>query len=95
MKMLAEYLEHAIKFEQLAAQERDAQLRTALENRPSPIEPWPKSAPKNLASDCAAITTDNFRIAPSNVAMTKVGRCHRVPRGNVVIRRGHCSGSRV
>jgi hypothetical protein len=33
MKMLAEYLEHAIKFEQMAAQERDARLRVALEKQ--------------------------------------------------------------
>jgi hypothetical protein len=33
MKMLAEYLEQAIKFEQLAAQESDAQLRAAFEKQ--------------------------------------------------------------
>jgi hypothetical protein len=33
MKMLAEYLEKAITFEQLAAQEKDAVLRASLEKQ--------------------------------------------------------------
>jgi hypothetical protein len=33
MKMLAEYLEKAITFEQLAAQEKDATLRASLEKQ--------------------------------------------------------------
>ena len=33
MKMLAEYLEKAITFEQLAAQEKDAALRASLERQ--------------------------------------------------------------
>jgi hypothetical protein len=33
MKMLAEYLEHAIKFEQMAAQERDAKLKEHFETQ--------------------------------------------------------------
>lgn len=57
MKMLAEYLEKAITFEQLAAQEKDATLRASLEKqaaayrklaverakRLKPQEPPPKS----------------------------------------------------
>jgi len=30
MKMLAEYLENAIKFEQMAAEEKDAKLKNAI-----------------------------------------------------------------
>ena len=33
MKMLAEYLESAIKFEQMAAEEQDARLKVHLENQ--------------------------------------------------------------
>ena len=33
MKMLAEYIEHAIRFEQLAAQEKDPKLRAEFEKQ--------------------------------------------------------------
>src|SRR5262245_35771099 len=52
MKMLAEYLDSAIKFETLAAAETDAKQRRSLKSRPKPIgsslyvlgrgdSPWP------------------------------------------------------
>jgi hypothetical protein len=33
MKMVAEYIEHAIRFEQMAAQEKDAKLRAEFEKQ--------------------------------------------------------------
>ena len=48
MKMLAEYLEHAIKFEQMAAQERDAQLRADFEKQAAAYRKLAENGPKNL-----------------------------------------------
>ena len=52
MKMLAEYVESAIKFEKMAAQEKDPKLKAEFESRPCLIESSRKKGPRNTASTC-------------------------------------------
>jgi len=54
MKMLAEYLEHAIKFEQTAEQERHAQLRADFEKQAAAYRKLAEKRAKEFALKSAA-----------------------------------------
>jgi hypothetical protein len=50
MKMLAEYLENAIRFEKMAAEEKDAKLKADFEKQPPLIASSRKRERKSTAS---------------------------------------------
>jgi hypothetical protein len=56
--MLAEYLEKAIQFETMAAQEKDAKLKTDLEKQAAAYRKWRKREPRNTASRCRRNRSD-------------------------------------
>jgi hypothetical protein len=57
MKLLTEYLEHALTFERLAAGEKDPKLKAELEGRQPPIVNWRRIGRSNTGSRCQARAT--------------------------------------
>jgi hypothetical protein len=55
MKMLAEYLDTAIKFEQMAAQENDPKLKAQFERQAAAYASSQKREPRNTAWPCRQI----------------------------------------
>jgi hypothetical protein len=58
VKMLAEYLDTAIKFEQMAAHEIDPNSRQILKGKPPLIASSRKREPRNTVSKCPLIGGD-------------------------------------
>jgi hypothetical protein len=59
MKMLAEYLEKAVEFETMAAQEKDAKLKAALEKQAEVYRKLAEKRAKDYGLKPPNCTTDN------------------------------------
>jgi len=53
MKMVAEYVEHALSFERMAANEKDPELRAAFENQAAAYRQLAKERAENLGAGAA------------------------------------------